>query len=180
MEVSERYLKAIKTAAREHATKNYDGKPYDYHLDEVEEVLREFGYGQDEDLIIAGRYHDIMEDCGLTKNDIRKLAGDRVANIVYLVTDHKGEDRGSRKPLEYYQALREDRDAIVIKLADRIANVRHSTKNGHSMSDKYKQEYQHFRDMLKLTDHAEGMWKELDNTLKYEQNRAIEDTSTVG
>lgn len=163
--VSETYLSVMREACRAHAIKTYDGKPYHVHLEEVEDVLIEFGYGNDEDMLLSAWLHDAMEDVGYTKNDIKKLAGPKVADIVYLVTDHKGANREERKPLEYYQALTTSPNAIVIKLADRIANARNSIKNNHSMGVAYIKEYKHFKEMLYICGHAKPMWDELDRLL---------------
>lgn len=154
-----------------HAVKDYDGKPYWVHYDDVENILIEYGFGNNETLIIAARIHDTIEDCGWTYNDIKKEFGEDVADLVYLVTDFKGHNRDERKPDQLYIEMREKALAIVLKVSDRLANTRRSVTNKHSMSDNYQKEYNHFREML--VDHsgnlANGMWFELDTLMNYKK-----------
>lgn len=169
--VSEMYLKAVKMACVAHAVKDYRGKPYWSHYDDVENILLGYGFGHDNGLIIASRLHDIMEDCGWTYNDIMKEFGKDVADLVYRVTDFKGHNRRERKPDQLYIEMRENLRATILKIADRIANARASVLNGDSMGDTYKQEYAHFREMLKPSCMVNGcttpMWNELDELMDF-------------
>lgn len=152
-----------------HAVKNYGGQPYYVHLEDVENILREYGFGENEILIICAWLHDTMEEAGFTYNDIKKVFGKQVADITYLVTDFKGHNRDERKPDQLYIEMRVNVLAIIVKVADRIANARRSVASGHSMGDKYKAEYGHFREMLHNEDHRmlAPMWNELDGLMGY-------------
>jgi (p)ppGpp synthase/HD superfamily hydrolase len=166
--VSDLYLLAVKMACVAHAVKDYDGEPYFVHYDEVEDILREYGFGDNETLIIAARLHDIIEDCGWTYNDVKKLFGVDVAELVYLVTDFKGRNRNERKPDELYIEMRKKVFAITLKLADRLANARRSCANRHGMGGKYKEEYVHFKEMLHNEEHRmlAPMWRELEGLME--------------
>ena len=153
---------AEKFATRNHGLQDYDGFPYDVHLDKVVDVLKRFGYSGH--YLIAGYLHDILEDCPVSYSDIKKLFGEQVAEIVYCVTDELGRNRKERKE-KTYPKIRSNQDAIIVKLADRIANVEHSIQMEHRMNDMYIKEYKDFKYNLQLPNHALEMWKCLDELL---------------
>ena len=107
-----------------HGTQTYDKHPYYYHLEQVVDVLKEFEFTEDK-YIISGYLHDVMEDTAISYNDIKNQFGEDIAEIVYAVTDELGRNRKERKA-KTYPKIRANPDAIIIKLADRIANVRNS------------------------------------------------------
>lgn len=164
MECSKLYLEAIRLAACRHAISTYDGEPYYWHFEDGEQVLRDHGL-DDEESLIAFNLHDIIEDGGVSYNDIKKKFGVEIAEVVYLCTDNKGRSRKIRKNQEFYNELKTNLQAIKIKVTDRIANARRSIKNGHSMGDIYKKEYEHFKQEIYFVGHIDSMWKELDELM---------------
>lgn len=142
-----------------HGTQTYDGYPYYYHLEQVVDILKEYGYTEDK-FIISGYLHDSIEDTDVSYNDIRMKFGEEIAEIVYRVTDELGRNRAERKA-KTLPKIAESPDAIIIKLADRIANLRNPTKKGM-----YAKEYKIFKDFLYTPGHADDMWKELDELVK--------------
>lgn len=61
------------------------GAPYITHPLAVSSIVGQFG--GDEDQAIAGLFHDLMEDCGVTERQIATRYGERVASIVMACTD---------------------------------------------------------------------------------------------
>ncbi len=61
------------------------GAPYVTHPMGVASLVGD--YGGNEDQAIAALLHDVMEDCGVTKEEIAARYGERVANIVDACTD---------------------------------------------------------------------------------------------
>ena len=150
-----------------HGNQTYDGYPYYFHLEEVVDVLKEFGFREDT-YIMAGYLHDALEDTAVSYNDIKNKFGVDVAEIVYAVTDELGRNRKERKE-KTLPKIATLYDAIIVKLADRIANMRNSTKKGHRMSNMYKKEYNEFKTQLTtyFDDHKIGvMWEELDRLME--------------
>jgi len=149
-----------------HGMQNYDGYPYYYHLEQVVDVLDEFGFTDDK-YKIAGYLHDVMEDTAISYNDIKKQFGIEIAEIVYCVTDELGRNRKERKE-KTYPKIASNPDAVIIKLADRIANMRNSIEKKHSMSDAYVKEFDEF-EMALYNEDAEksvvDMWAELNNLI---------------
>lgn len=61
------------------------GAPYIIHPLAVASIIGQ--YGGDEDQAIAGLLHDVIEDCGITREQIAPRYGDRVADMVVACTD---------------------------------------------------------------------------------------------
>ncbi len=131
-----------------HRKKNnlYDGKPYEYHLYMVDDVIEEFidliEEEHRDDVRGGGWTHDTIEDCGETFNDVKKATNEEVAELAYALTNEKGKTRAERANPKYYKGIRRKARAKFLKLADRIANVRYSKqKEGKAgMFKKYQQE----------------------------------------
>ena len=79
-----------------HGTQTYDGYPYYYHLEQVVDVLKEYGYTEDK-FIIAGYLHDAVEDTDVSYNDVKNKFGHEIAEMVYCVTDEMGRNRKEKK-----------------------------------------------------------------------------------
>jgi (p)ppGpp synthase/HD superfamily hydrolase len=156
-------------AARQHAAAIYEGKPFYIHFEDLEKVLEDHGLST-EIRRIQANLHDIIEGGDTTYNDIKKLFGLEIAEVVYLCSDNKGRTREARKNQEFYDEMKSSsfrEQATLMKLVDRVANVRRSVKNGHGMGEKYKQEYAHFKTELYVSTDTESasLWKELDELM---------------
>ena len=134
-----------------HERKNnlYDGKPYEYHLNMVDDVIEEFidliEEEHRDDVRGGGWNHDTIEDCGVTFNDVKKATNEEVAELAYALTNEKGKTRSERANDKYYRGIRNKDRAVFLKLADRIANVKYSKRmlnltGKAGMFDKYKKE----------------------------------------
>lgn len=130
-----------------------DGKPYITHPVEVTEILSELE--MDEHTLAAGLLHDVVEDCGVTVEEIKAAFGEQVAALVDGVTKLtiSGVDEGklpdeNKEEVELSQATKErlekqaemiknannlrklfvamarDLRVMIIKLADRLHNMR--------------------------------------------------------
>lgn len=126
------FVKCQAFAVDNHAGQRYGTLPYAIHLVSVDEVVIDFFGSNALDLRAAAWLHDVLEDTAVSYNDVRKVAGEEVADIVYLLTDEKGKNRAERKS-RTLPAIAGSFEATCIKIADRIANVRHS-KTGYSSS----------------------------------------------
>lgn len=109
------------------------GEPYIVHPLAVKKILEE--WGMDEDTIIAGILHDTVEDTSLTLEDIRKEFGESVAFLVDGVTKLSTARNGMRDIDTYLPTTRDnflrlmialgsDIRVLIIKLADRLHNLR--------------------------------------------------------
>ncbi len=154
------YREARMVGVKAHSNQSYDEIfPYEKHLDDVVDVLKRFGFAGM--YIIAGYLHDSIEDDGISFNDIKKHFGVEIAEMVYCVSDESGRNRQEKKKKTLPKTA-SNPDAIILKLADRIANVEHAGK-----IDMYAKEYKEFKDALypTSTEKALPMWEHLDNLL---------------
>lgn len=147
--------KIIKFAIDSHNNVNhlYDGSPYSVHLSMVVAIALKYideciPVQCQEDVINACWLHDTIEDCRLTYNDIKQVAGESVADIVYAVTNEKGKNRKERANDKYYEGIRNMPFAKFVKLCDRIANIQYSVDTSSRMYEVYKKENENFINSL--------------------------------
>jgi (p)ppGpp synthase/HD superfamily hydrolase len=155
------YREARMVAVKLHASQSYDEVfPYEKHLDDVVEVMKRFGFSGK--YIIASYCHDLLEDSAISYNKIKIHFGEEVAEMVYCVTDELGRNRKEKKSKTLPKTA-SNPDAIILKLADRIANIEHGGK-----IDMYAKEYSEFKGALYLNTPSDGqkMWAHLDRLLK--------------
>jgi GTP pyrophosphokinase len=104
------------------------GEPYITHPLEVAEVLAEMK--MDSTAISAGLLHDSVEDTPATNEEIAAIFGDQVAHIVEGVTKidkiqfANREDRQAENVRKMLLAMVSDVRVVLIKLADRLHNMR--------------------------------------------------------
>src|ERR1700733_10824025 len=104
------------------------GEPYVIHPLEVAEVLAEMKL--DATAIAAGLLHDSVEDTPATNEEIEQSFGDQVAHIVEGVTKidkikfPNREDRQVENVRKMLLAMASDVRVVLIKLADRLHNMR--------------------------------------------------------
>ena len=108
--------------------KRRDGSPYLTHVVAAADITAEMGL--DEDSIIAALLHDTIEDTPLTHEDIAKRFGPTVADIVEGVTKltrvqyTSKEDEQMENLRKMLMAMAKDIRVILIKIADRLHNMR--------------------------------------------------------
>ena len=155
-------------AIRAHGLQEYDGFPYDKHLKDVDNVLKEFGY--DIKYRICAWLHDIYEDTTINYNHVKKYFGEWVAETVYALTDELGRNRKERHE-KTLPKLSKCVDAIIVKLADRIANLRNGKKTNSRQFYMYLKEHDEFKKELYHMGDADEMWYYLDGFVIMEKNK---------
>ena len=105
-----------------------DGTPYVGHPLAAAEIIAEMGL--DEEAIIAALLHDVIEDTGITHEEIAKKFGNTVADIVEGVTKlsrvtyTSKEEEQMENLRKMLLAMAKDIRVILIKMADRLHNMR--------------------------------------------------------
>ena len=125
-------LKAISFAAKKHAAqkrKGADEEPYINHVLEVANLLANVGQVTDFDVLIAAVLHDTVEDTATTATEIDEKFGANVGKMVMEVTDDKSLPKAERKLLQIEHAPHLSDGAKLIKLGDKISNIRDVTEN---------------------------------------------------
>ncbi len=120
---------AYQTAKQYHGVQTrLSGEPYIIHPLAVAYLL--FDLGMDTETICAGLLHDVIEDTGCTEEELIKLFGQSTTNLVRGVTKltrmplHSKEEQQSENVRKMLFAMSEDIRVVIIKLADRLHNMR--------------------------------------------------------
>jgi len=177
--------RAYETAAEAHAEqKRHSGEPYINHCVAVASILAEMRMPSD--VVAAGLLHDTVEDTKVSLEDLRLKFGDVVANLVDGVTkldslprvsrsDHFDED-GDRPEVTLTQeqlskrkkqiaieamrktflAMNDDVRVVLIKLADRVHNMR---TLGFAKPEKQKRIAQETLDIYAPLANRLGIWQ---------------------
>lgn len=104
------------------------GEPYIYHPIEVAKIVaNEIGLGATS--IACALLHDVIEDSEYTYEDIKKIFGPKIADIVNGLTkisvmNHQNISIQSENYRKLLLTLSEDFRVILIKIADRLHNMR--------------------------------------------------------
>lgn len=163
---SERVMKARAFAMKAHGQQKYGDMPYVFHLDQVVDLLRSYG----EEAQVIGYLHDAVEDTPLTVADVEREFGRFVAECVSLVSDPPGPDRKTRKAQTYARLAKvrgETELALIVKAADRLANVRMCIKeNNRKLLGVYRQEQPVFFQSAYRSGLCEEFWQELRQLLQ--------------
>ena len=118
---------AAEFAARVHsgmARKGHGNEPYVNHLAEVALLLAAATEGEDAELVAAGWLHDTIEDTETTREELAEEFGARVADLVVEVTDDMSLPKDQRRQRQIVDAQHKSSDAKMIKIADKISNIR--------------------------------------------------------
>ena len=102
------------------------GVPYLEHLLEALEALVVGAGVTDPDVLSAAVLHDVVEDTPVSTDELAARFGPRIAELVGWVTipeAGQGEDRAEVKRASLARLAAAPRDAILVKLADRLSNV---------------------------------------------------------
>ena len=122
-------MKAYNYAVEHHGDqKRHSGEPYIVHPINVAYILAEVGL--DEATICAALLHDVVEDTDVTDEDLRRDFSDEIADMVAGVTKLGSmmfstvEEQQVEDYRKMFLAMGKDIRVIIIKLADRLHNMR--------------------------------------------------------
>lgn len=166
-------IRAYEFSERAHrGQKRHSGEDYVSHCVEVAKILA--GLRLDPTTIVGGLVHDVIEDTPVTIPDIEREFGKEVAEIVNGLTKleslpvHTPQDRQVENYRKLLLSIAKDARVIIIKLADRLHNMRTLES---LREDKRRRISQETRDLYAPLAHRFGMakirWELEDLAFKY-------------
>ena len=123
----QRLLCAASFAAHKHTAqrrKDAQASPYINHPLALADMLANEASVTDIEVLCAALLHDTIEDTETTAEELRNMFGAAVAGVVQEVTDNKSLPKQTRKDLQVSHAPHLSAKAKLVKLADKICNLR--------------------------------------------------------
>ena len=162
---------AKRFAVQAHADQVYGDEPYAVHLEAVVSIVQRAA--PDDPLAETVAWlHDVVEDTPVTVDAITKSFGAEVAAAVASLSDPAGRNRRERKAA-LHQHLRTldpstptERVTLLVKAADRLANVRACVAAGDGRLGMYRTEHTEFRAAAHRPGLCDAVWSELDSLLR--------------
>lgn len=159
-----------------HGDQRYGDLPYSAHLDDVAEIAVAAMSATGErrgvplgEVRAVAYLHDVLEDTGTTIAELRQEFGDQVALAVDYLTDPEGPNRRIRKAIAHARLSQCPPDlwvTLVVKAADRLANLRASVRDGRdSLLKMYRKEAEDFRAAVFRQGLCDDLWEEMDSIL---------------
>lgn len=126
-----RLLDAARFAARAHHGQTIHGTDAVPYMDHVLDVAARLARHHPADgiLLLAGLLHDVVEDTGVTDEELRSRFGGAVADVVAEVTDAPGLSEPARRAAQIRHARTASERAKRLKLADKAANLAEMTRH---------------------------------------------------
>jgi len=127
-----RLLKALAFAAHKHRDqrrKDVESSPYINHPIALANILCNEGHVTDTNVICAALLHDTVEDTDTTPEELQREFGGEIRAIVMDVTDDKTLEKAERKQRQIEHAAHISEQAKLVKLADKISNLRDVASN---------------------------------------------------
>ncbi len=125
-------LKALQFSALKHKNqrrKDIDASPYINHPISLASILCNEAHVTDVEVICGALLHDTVEDTQTTPEELESEFGSVIKNIVMDVTDDKSLKKHERKQAQIDHAAHINDKAKLVKLADKISNLRDVSLN---------------------------------------------------
>ncbi len=180
----EMLLKAVEYAAEKHegqTRKDAEKTPYIIHPIGVAKLLWEVGNIRNVNVLTAALLHDTLEDTDATEQEIEVLFGSRVLYTVKEVTNDPSLSSQENKERQIEHAPTMSLDGQLVKLADRLYNVRDLNPPPPSWSDEKVNEYYGWGEKLLevLRGTNEGVELALQKLINSHRNKNAEESQSV-
>ena len=163
----EKLLAAVEYAAKKHegqTRKDAEKTPYIIHPIGVSKILWEIGGIRDIDILSAALLHDTLEDTDATEEDITALFSGRVLSIIKELSNDPNLSTEENKQRQIDHAPHLSYEAKLVKLADRLYNVRDLVPPPPDWSPEKVEGYYSWGE--KLLDALRGTHKDLEEALE--------------
>jgi len=159
------FLKALTFAAEKHKNqrrKDEEASPYINHPISLATILLNEADIKDINVLIGAVLHDTIEDTETTFEELKNEFGEKIASIVQEVSDDKSLPKEERKLKQIEHASQISHEAKLVKLADKISNLRDIIKSPpKDWTNARKSEY--FAWAKKVIDQIRGTNSKLEN-----------------
>ena len=139
--------RAIRYATEAHEGVNRKGSTLPYILHPLEAMTIVGTMTSDQELMAAALLHDVVEDAGVTIEDISREFGPRVAELVEAETDIEVpgmshvESWQQRKQATIDRLATASRDTQMVALGDKLSNMRAMARNQREQGDRLWQRF---------------------------------------
>ncbi len=169
--------RAIIFAVKAHAGTERRGKGFPYIVHPMEAVEIVSTITPDQELLAAAALHDVVEDTGISADDLRREFGDRIADLVVAESDvftegvSEEDSWHARKRAAIERLSRASRDAKIVAMGDKLSNMRAIARDYAVQGDKLWSIF-HAKDPKDHEWHYRGLadaLKELEGTFAYKE-----------
>ncbi len=169
--------RAIIFAVKAHAGTERRGKGFPYIVHPMEAVEIVSTITPDQELLAAAVLHDVVEDTGISADDLRREFGDRIADLVVAESDvftegvSEEDSWHARKRAAIERLSRASRDAKIVAMGDKLSNMRAIARDYAVQGDKLWSIF-HAKDPKDHEWHYRGLadaLKELEGTFAYKE-----------
>ncbi len=147
-------------AVAAHGNQQYGFHPYYKHLKDVVDICEPYGAERQ----VLAWLHDVLEDTTCKQEQLIHVFDPLIARYCYLLSDPVAPSRTERKKL--LNVVLSDAETpssvLIVKAADRLANVRHSDLGNTIMIEKYRKEHFSFKTACYRDRLCDQIWNELD------------------
>jgi guanosine-3',5'-bis(diphosphate) 3'-pyrophosphohydrolase len=157
-------LNALSFAAHKHKDqrrKDVEASPYINHPISLANILCNEAHVTDVQVICGALLHDTIEDTDTTPGELEALFGEEIKNIVMDVTDDTSLHPAQRKQLQIDHAAHISDQAKLVKLADKISNLR-DVANAPPAGWSLERRQQYFDWAKAVIDNLRGAHKDLE------------------
>ena len=121
-------VRAYEFAMEKHKDQMYGDLPYIYHIDNVFDIVSERNSGDKNlaSLLVVACLHDVMEDCGVSADEITFEFGEDISKAVVAISKIPGESYE-----DYMLRVLSNDLALQVKIADTLTNLSHSFLSGY-------------------------------------------------
>lgn len=127
--------KAAAFAARSHEGAYRKGTKIPYIVHPLETAVIVSVMASDEELICAALLHDVVEDTGVTEEELRREFGVRVTELVMEETEDKTKSWKERKSATIHHLEHASMECKILVLADKLSNLRSTARDYFLMGD---------------------------------------------
>lgn len=133
--------KAAEFAARAHEGAVRKGSRMPYIIHPVEVAMIVSLMTDDEGLIAAAYLHDVIEDAGVTYEEVEREFGTRVADLVRGASEDKSKTWMERKQATIDHLSRAGREERILAFGDKLSNLRSTAKDYLVIGDEIWQKF---------------------------------------